>query len=101
MQVVGMVHVNVNCRDYARSRAFYEMLGFRVVYLYGEPPFYGQVRRDNARLNLRMVCEPVFVGDIAAMPQAVMDFARDGDVVMCMGAGSIGGVPAKLAEAAR
>jgi UDP-N-acetylmuramate--alanine ligase len=42
--------------------------------------------------------EPVFVDDIAAMPAAVLEVARDGDVVMCMGAGSIGGVPAKLVE---
>jgi UDP-N-acetylmuramate--alanine ligase len=42
--------------------------------------------------------EPVFVDDIAAMPDAVLDIAHDGDVVMCMGAGSIGGVPAKLVE---
>ena len=42
--------------------------------------------------------EPQFVGDIAAMPQAVLDMVRDGDVVMCMGAGSIGGVPAKLVD---
>ena len=40
--------------------------------------------------------EPVFVDDIAAMPQAITDNARDGDVVMCMGAGSIGAVPAKV-----
>jgi catechol 2,3-dioxygenase-like lactoylglutathione lyase family enzyme len=39
-------------------------LGFKVVFTYGEPPFYSQVERDGARLNLRMVCEPVFVGDI-------------------------------------
>jgi UDP-N-acetylmuramate--alanine ligase len=32
------------------------------------------------------------------MPQAILDNARDGDVVMCMGAGSIGGVPAKVVE---
>src|ERR1700704_5883611 len=30
-------------------------LGFSVVFIYGEPPFYGQVRRDAARLNLRHV----------------------------------------------
>ena len=30
----------------------------------GEPPFYGQVRRGQALLNLRLICEPVFVGDI-------------------------------------
>lgn len=28
MNISGMVHVNINCSDYERSRAFYEMLGF-------------------------------------------------------------------------
>lgn len=32
LHVVGMVHVNINCRDFQRSRAFYEMLGFEVVW---------------------------------------------------------------------
>jgi uncharacterized glyoxalase superfamily protein PhnB len=39
-------------------------LGFTVKFIYGDPPFYGQVVRDNARLNLKLVCEPVFVGDV-------------------------------------
>jgi catechol 2,3-dioxygenase-like lactoylglutathione lyase family enzyme len=39
-------------------------LGFTVEFVYGDPPFYGQVRRDHARLNLRLVCEPVFVEGI-------------------------------------
>jgi uncharacterized glyoxalase superfamily protein PhnB len=39
-------------------------LGFAVEFIYGDPPYYGQVFRDNARLNLRLVCEPVFAGDI-------------------------------------
>jgi catechol 2,3-dioxygenase-like lactoylglutathione lyase family enzyme len=30
-------------------------LGFAVVFSHGEPPFYAQVRRDGARLNLRCV----------------------------------------------
>jgi catechol 2,3-dioxygenase-like lactoylglutathione lyase family enzyme len=34
-------------------------LGFAVVFSYGEPPFYAQVRRDGARLNLRCVEVPV------------------------------------------
>jgi catechol 2,3-dioxygenase-like lactoylglutathione lyase family enzyme len=34
-------------------------LGFSVVFIYGEPPFYGQVRRDAARLNLRHVDAPL------------------------------------------
>ena len=39
-------------------------LGFAVTFTYGNPPFYGQVVRDSAKLNLRLVCEPVFAGDI-------------------------------------
>lgn len=31
MNVSGMVHVNVNCRDFERSLRFYELLGFRLV----------------------------------------------------------------------
>lgn len=43
---------------------FTTKLGFEVAFTYGEPPFYGQVKRDNAPINLRLVCEPVYVGDI-------------------------------------
>ena len=39
-------------------------LGFAVEFVYGDPPFYGQVVRDNARLALRVVPEPVFAGDV-------------------------------------
>jgi uncharacterized glyoxalase superfamily protein PhnB len=41
-----------------------DKLGFAVEFIYGDPPFYGQVRRDHARLNLRVVGEPVFVSGI-------------------------------------
>jgi catechol 2,3-dioxygenase-like lactoylglutathione lyase family enzyme len=48
-----------------RSCDFYtNKLGFAVAFVYGDPPFYGQIRRDNARLNLRVVGEPVFAGDV-------------------------------------
>jgi len=56
--------------DIKASCAFFtDKLGFTVVFTYGEPPFYGQVKRDRARLNLRMVCEPVFMGDIREREQ--------------------------------
>jgi UDP-N-acetylmuramate--alanine ligase len=42
--------------------------------------------------------EPVFVEDIAEMPGAILNAVRDGDVVITMGAGSIGAVPGKLAD---
>jgi len=44
--------------------------------------------------------EPVFVDDISAMPKAILDNARAGDVVLCMGAGSIGAVPGRVVEIA-
>jgi len=46
-------------RDIVASCEFYSrMLGFSVAFTYGQPPFYGQVFRDGARLNLRQVDEP-------------------------------------------
>ena len=53
--------------DFPESLAFFTgKLGFAVDFTYGEPPFYGVVERDRARLCLRCVGAPVFVGDIRA-----------------------------------
>jgi len=69
------------------------------VYAAGEAPIVAADGRSLARaVRVAGKAEPVFVDDIANMPAAIMEMARDGDVVMCMGAGSIGGVPAKLVE---
>ncbi len=47
--------------DIKASCEFYtQKLGFQVAFSYGEPPFYAQVIRDRARLNLRHVDGPVF-----------------------------------------
>jgi UDP-N-acetylmuramate--alanine ligase len=69
------------------------------VYSAGEEPIVAADGRSLARaVRVAGKVEPHFVDDIAAMPQAILDTMRDGDVVMCMGAGSIGSVPAKLVE---
>jgi UDP-N-acetylmuramate--alanine ligase len=69
------------------------------VYAAGEPPIVAADGRSLARaLRVAGRIEPVFVDDIAAMPQAIVDAARDGDVVLCMGAGSIGAVSAKVVD---
>ncbi|RYF39843.1 MAG: UDP-N-acetylmuramate--L-alanine ligase, partial [Comamonadaceae bacterium] len=69
------------------------------VYSAGEAPIVAADGRSLARaVRVAGKIEPVFVGEISGMPEAILEAARDGDVVMCMGAGSIGGVPAKLAE---
>ncbi|HXC43839.1 MAG TPA: VOC family protein [Candidatus Dormibacteraeota bacterium] len=46
--------------DIERSCEFFrDKLGFSLVFSYGKPPFYAQVSRDAARLNLRCVKRPV------------------------------------------
>jgi catechol 2,3-dioxygenase-like lactoylglutathione lyase family enzyme len=44
----------------AACRFYVEKLGFKIAFTYGEPPFYAQIFRDGARLNLRRVEGPVF-----------------------------------------
>jgi catechol 2,3-dioxygenase-like lactoylglutathione lyase family enzyme len=43
---------------------FTAKLGFAVVFCYGEPPFYGQVKRDGAAFNLRCVERPAIDPDL-------------------------------------
>lgn len=63
--VLTTVEPQLFVADVTASCEFYvSRLDFTVVFAYGEPPFYGQVQRDRACLNLRCVTEPVFVGDI-------------------------------------
>ena len=53
--------------DIDAACAFYEQkLGFRTRFTYGEPPFYAQVIRDGARLNLRHVDKPFYDKDLRA-----------------------------------
>ena len=69
------------------------------VYPAGEAPIVAADGRSLARaLRVAGRLEPVFVDEIADMPRAILDNARDGDVVICMGAGSIGAVPARVVE---
>ncbi|CAN5702361.1 UDP-N-acetylmuramate--L-alanine ligase [soil metagenome] len=69
------------------------------VYAAGEAPIVAADCRSLARaLRVAGRIEPVFVDQITAMPQAILDNARSGDVVICMGAGSIGAVPARVVE---
>jgi catechol 2,3-dioxygenase-like lactoylglutathione lyase family enzyme len=43
---------------------FVSKLGFAIAFTYGEPPFYAQVKRDGARLNLRHVDRPVIDAEL-------------------------------------
>jgi UDP-N-acetylmuramate--alanine ligase len=88
--------------DFVRVLSTVDALLLAEVYPAGEQPIVAADGRALARaVRVAGKVEPVFVEDIAAMPQAILDAARDGDVVLTMGAGSIGGVPGQLAKGAQ
>ncbi len=67
------------------------------VYAAGEAPIVAADGRSLSRaLRIAGKIEPVFVDKIEGMAQAIFDNAKDGDIVICMGAGSIGAVPAQV-----
>ena len=69
------------------------------VYPAGEEPVARADGRSLAHaLRVAGKVEPVFVADVADLPHAIVSHARDGDVLLCMGAGSIGAVAAKVVE---
>lgn len=69
------------------------------VYAAGEQPIVAADGRALTRaLRVAGKVEPVFVDEVAQMPQAIADYVRNGDVVITMGAGSIGGVAAKVVD---
>jgi UDP-N-acetylmuramate--alanine ligase len=72
------------------------------VYAAGEAPIVAADGRSLARaLRVAGKVEPIFVDQITDMPQAILSNARDGDVLICMGAGSIGAVPGQVVEMGR
>ncbi len=83
--------------DFAHVLTGVDALLLAEVYAAGEAPIVAADGRALARaVRVSGKVEPLFVADIADMPQTIADFARDGDVVVTMGAGSIGQVPGKL-----
>ena len=69
------------------------------VYAAGEAPIVAADGRALTRaVRVAGKVEPLFVDDVNELPQAIAANTRGGDVVICMGAGSIGTVPGKTAE---
>ncbi|SFG03276.1 UDP-N-acetylmuramate--L-alanine ligase [Duganella sp. CF458] len=83
--------------DFAKVLSTVDVLVLSDVYAAGEAPIVAADGRALAHaIRARGKAEPVFVENIADMPETIMNVVRDGDVVLTMGAGSISGVPAKL-----
>lgn len=85
--------------DFVKILATVDVLLLAEVYAAGEAPVVAADGRALARaLRVAGKVEPIFVEDIGQMSQAILDSVCDGDVVITMGAGSIGAVPGKLAN---
>ncbi len=83
--------------DFVRVMGAADAVLLTEVYAAGEAPLVAADGRALARaLRVAGRVEPIFVEDVAELPQAIRDFARDGDVVVIMGAGSVSRVPAQL-----
>jgi len=87
--------------DFVRVLSTVDCLLLAEVYPAGEAPIAAADSRSLARsLRLGGRLEPIFVETVTDLPGEILRAARAGDVVITMGAGTIGRVPALLKEAA-
>ena len=88
--------------DFVKVLSSVDALVLTEVYAAGEAPIVAADGRALARaIRVAGKVEPIFVERIAEVPEAILAAARPGDVVVTMGAGSVGGVPVKLIETAK
>jgi UDP-N-acetylmuramate--alanine ligase len=86
--------------DFVKVLATVDVLLLAEVYAAGEAPIVAADGRALMRaLRVQGKVEPIFVETISDMPEAVRAAVQPGDVVLTMGAGSIGAVPGLLAKA--
>ncbi|MEX3948006.1 UDP-N-acetylmuramate--L-alanine ligase [Paraburkholderia sp. EG287B] len=85
--------------DFVRVLSTVDALVLTDVYAAGEAPIVAADGRALARaIRVAGKVEPVFVETVDEVPEALAAVVRDGDVVITMGAGSIGGVPGRIAQ---
>lgn len=80
--------------DFIKVMSSVDVILLSEVYAAGEAKIVGADSRSLCRA-IRLTCkvEPIFVDDIQNMAPEILNIAKDGDVVLCMGAGSISGTP--------
>ncbi|HEX7954826.1 MAG TPA: cyanophycin synthetase, partial [Burkholderiales bacterium] len=85
--------------DFVKVLSSVDALLLTEVYPAGEAPIIAADGRALARaVRVAGKIEPVFVEQVADLPTSILSMATNGDVIITMGAGSIGTVPAKLAK---
>ena len=85
--------------DFVRVIGQADLVLLSEVYPAGETPIQAADGRTLTRaIRVAGKVEPIFVEEVGNLAQAIVDNAVGGDVVLCMGAGSIGSVPGKVRE---
>ena len=85
--------------DFVKVLSSVDALLLTEVYPAGEAPIVAADGRALARaVRVAGKIEPVFVEQIGDLPAAILAMATNGDVVITMGAGSVGTVPGKIAK---
>lgn len=88
--------------DFVRVLCSVDALVLADIYAAGEAPIIAADGRALMHaLRVSGQNEAVFVEVVREMPQAIMRLARDGDVVLTMGAGSVGGVAEQVRQLAQ
>jgi UDP-N-acetylmuramate--alanine ligase len=83
--------------DFVRVLGTADLVLLTEVYSAGEPSIVAADGRSLARaLRVSGRVEPIFVNQIGDLPHVVIDLAQPGDVVLCMGAGSIGNTASQI-----
>jgi len=83
--------------DFAEALSLCDVLLLSEVYAAGEEPIQGADGRALSRaIRNRGVVEPIFVEDINQTPQALQRIIADGDIVLTLGAGSVGSLASSL-----
>lgn len=85
--------------DFVKVLSTADQLILTEVYAAGEQPIVAADGRSLTRaVRVAGKVEPIFEEDVAALPDTIRNVVRDGDVVITMGAGSIGQIPSLLAR---
>ena len=83
--------------DFVRVLGMADQLILTEVYAAGEPPIVAADGRALVRaVRLASQRDPLFVADVAELPATVLGLVQSDDVVITMGAGSIGTIPAQI-----
>jgi UDP-N-acetylmuramate--alanine ligase len=86
--------------DFAQVLSTVDALVLTNVYAAGETPVAGADGKSLARaVRVRGAVEPIFIEDLSELPQVLAPILRNDDVVLTLGAGSIGAAAAELPRA--